>query len=54
MKNTIHMELSIGQDGQKNLQSSRLPRISKTTESISGFLANRRVSVNEGTDSKDG
>ena len=47
------MELSIGQEGQKNLQSIRLPSISKS-ESIPGYLANTRVSGNEGRDIKDG
>ena len=42
------------QAGKKNLQSGRPPRISKTLESIPRYLANTRVSGNEGRDSKDG
>jgi hypothetical protein len=48
------MELSIGQARKKNLQGSRLPRISKTSESILRYLANTRVSGNEVMDSHDG
>ena len=41
------------QVGKKNLQSSRLPRIPKTSDSISGYLANTRASGKEGIDNKD-
>ena len=33
--------------GKKNLQSSRLPRISRKSEGIPRYLANTRVSGNE-------
>ena len=42
------------QAGKKNLQSSKLPRMPKTSKDIAGHLANTRVSGNEGRDSKDG
>ena len=41
------------QAGKKNLQRSRLPRISKTSGSIPRYLANTRVSGKEGTDTTD-
>jgi len=41
------------QASKKNLQGSRLPRISKISESIPGYLANTRVSGKEGTDITD-
>ena len=41
------------QAGKKNVQSSRLPRIPKTSESIPGYLAYTRVSGKEGMDSTD-
>ena len=50
----LDMELTIMQAGKKNLQSSKLLRISKISESISGYMENTRASGNEGTDSKDG
>ena len=53
-KTTRHKELSIVQAGEKNLQGSRLPRISTTSESIPRYLANTRVSGKGGRDSKDG
>ena len=44
MKTTRHMELSIGQVGKKNHpQSSRLLRISKTSESIMRHLVTTRA-----------
>jgi len=46
--------ISIGQAGKKNLQGSRLPRISKSSESNSGYLSNTGVAGKEGNDSKDG
>ena len=54
MKDSRHRELTIGQAGKKDLQSSRLQRIIETSESNSGYPANTGGSGNEGTDSKDG
>ena len=48
-----HMELTIMRAGKKNLQSSRLPRISTILESFPRYLANTRVSDNESIDNKE-
>ena len=41
------------QAGKKNLQSSRLPRISKTSESIKRHLVTTRATGNESTNSEE-
>ena len=53
-KNSRHRELATGQAGKKNIQSRKPQRIFKTSESIPGYLANTRVEVKEGNNSKDG
>ena len=47
-------ESTIMQASKKNPQSSKLPRMPKTSEISLGYLANTRVSGNEGRDSKEG
>src|SRR3954467_14322331 len=42
-KNTRHMELSIGKEGQKNLQSSRVQRIFETPKNVSRYLVTTRA-----------
>ena len=42
------------QAGKNNLQSSRLPRISKTSESIMSHLVTTRATGNEGMNSEEG
>ena len=54
MKNTWNMESTIMQANKKNLQSSKLPRMPKTSKDIPGYLANTGVAGKEGNDSKHG
>ena len=43
MKNSRHMELTIMRAGKKNLQSSRLLRIPRTSKNVSRYLVTRRA-----------
>ena len=47
------MGLTIMQAGKKNLQSSRLPRISKTSKRIMRHLVSTRATGNEGMNNEE-
>ena len=53
MKNSRHMELTIGQAGKKNLESSRLQRILETSKGILRHLVTIRATGNEGMNNED-